>query len=62
MSASIAAHAGEAFHTTRSEGMGLGLFLAHAVVARFRGAIELNNEEGGGLKTVMRVPLEGWRI
>lgn len=57
----MATHAGRAFQTTRQDGMGLGLFLAHAVVERFQGRIALNNHPRGGLLTIMTIPLAGWR-
>lgn len=38
-------------------GMGLGLFLSHAIVERFGGSVNLFNREGGGITTQIVVPL-----
>jgi two-component system sensor histidine kinase RegB len=51
-------NAGRAFVTTRPEGTGIGLFLAHAAVERFGGRIVLANREGGGALTRVVLPLE----
>ncbi|MFG1490884.1 HAMP domain-containing sensor histidine kinase, partial [Oceanospirillum sp. HFRX-1_2] len=37
----IAAHLGEAFISTKEEGMGIGLFLTHATINRFQGTVRL---------------------
>lgn len=50
--------AGRAFVTTRAEGTGIGLFLAHAAVERLGGRIVLANREGGGAVTRIELPLE----
>ena len=50
--------AGRAFVTTRAEGTGIGLFLAHAAVERLGGRIVLANREGGGAVTRVELPLE----
>ncbi len=50
--------AGRAFVTTRAEGTGIGLFLAHAVVERLGGRIVLANRSGGGAVTRVELPLE----
>lgn len=50
--------AGRAFVTTRSEGTGIGLFLAHAAVERLGGRIALANREDGGAVTRVELPLE----
>ncbi|MDR2239167.1 MAG: sensor histidine kinase [Zoogloeaceae bacterium] len=50
--------AGRAFVTTREEGTGIGLFLAHAAVERLGGRIALINREGGGAITRVELPLE----
>jgi two-component system sensor histidine kinase RegB len=50
--------AGRAFVTTRAEGTGIGLFLAHAAVERLGGRIVLANRAGGGAVTRVELPLE----
>ena len=50
--------AGRAFVTTRTEGTGIGLFLAHAAVERLGGRIALASREGGGAVTRIELPLE----
>jgi two-component system sensor histidine kinase RegB len=50
--------AGRAFITTRPEGTGIGLFLAHAAVERLGGRIVLANRDGGGAVTRVELPLE----
>ncbi|BAZ93243.1 two-component sensor histidine kinase [Thiohalobacter sp. COW1] len=42
--------------TTKPEGMGLGLFLAHAVISRLGGYVTLFNRDGGGLCTRIQLP------
>ncbi|MDZ4202040.1 MAG: GerAB/ArcD/ProY family transporter [Gallionella sp.] len=51
--------AGSAFFTTKSEGRGLGLFLANATVERMGGTVRLFNREGGGATTELTLPLDG---
>lgn len=51
--------AGRAFVTTRAEGTGIGLFLAHAAVERLGGRIVLADRDGGGAVTRVELPLEG---
>ena len=53
--------AGRAFVTTREEGTGIGLFLAHAAVERLGGRIVLANRDGGGAVTRIELPLENIR-
>jgi two-component system sensor histidine kinase RegB len=53
--------AGRAFVTTREEGTGIGLFLAHAAVERLGGRIVLANRDGGGAVTRVELPLENIR-
>lgn len=50
--------AGRAFVSTREEGSGIGLFLAHAVVERLGGRIRLARREGGGAVTRVELPLD----
>jgi two-component system sensor histidine kinase RegB len=49
--------AGRAFVTTRDQGTGIGLFLAHAAVERFGGRLSLANRAGGGALTRVELPL-----
>lgn len=51
--------AGSAFFTTKSEGRGLGLFLANATVERLGGTVRLFNREAGGATTQLILPLAG---
>ena len=50
-------NAGKAFFTTKSDGLGLGLFLVQAVIKRFDGSLKLLNREGGGACTRIELPL-----
>jgi len=51
--------AGEPFFSTKGpdEGLGLGLFLAHATIQRFGGMVRLSNREGGGACAHLVLPL-----
>jgi two-component system sensor histidine kinase RegB len=51
--------AGTAFFTTKApgQGLGLGLFLAHATLRRFGGQVQLFNRAGGGACTRLTLPL-----
>lgn len=42
----IAEHIGKPFFTTKSKGMGLGLFLSHAAIERHQGTIKMIQENG----------------
>ena len=55
---SVLLDAGRAFVTTRAEGTGIGLFLAHAAVERFGGRIVLAQRDGGGAVTRVELPLD----
>ena len=44
--------------STKDTGMGLGLFLAFAVIERFGGAVEMLSREGGGLCCMVELPLQ----
>lgn len=59
MPPSTLSHAGEPFFTTKQpgEGMGLGLFLTRAVLARLGGEMLLQSTPGGGTTAVLRLPL-----
>jgi two-component system sensor histidine kinase RegB len=56
--------AGQAFFTTKApgQGLGLGLFLAHATLSRFGGHVHLYNREGGGVCTRLVLPLSSLRV
>ncbi|MDX1251212.1 MAG: HAMP domain-containing histidine kinase [Gammaproteobacteria bacterium] len=55
----IQAQAGKALFTTKEpgQGLGMGLFLAHAAIGRFGGSVQLSNREGGGACTRLVLPL-----
>lgn len=44
------------FFTTRAKGTGLGLFVAHAIVQRHRGSIEVQSQLGKGTKFLISLP------
>ncbi len=44
--------------SSKQQGLGLGLFLAHATIKRLGGNITLFNREGGGVCTLISLPLE----
>lgn len=56
--ARVPLRAGRAFVTTRQDGAGIGLFLAHAAIERFGGCITLCNREDGGAITRIELPLK----
>ena len=49
--------AGSAFFTTKTEGHGLGLFLANATIERMGGKVRLFNREQGGATTEIILPI-----
>ncbi|MFA7279836.1 MAG: ATP-binding protein [Sterolibacterium sp.] len=53
--AALLQHAGQEFFSTRPEGVGIGLFLAHATIIRHGGNISIEARTGGG--TLVRVDL-----
>lgn len=57
LSEEVALKAGSAFFTTKSEGRGLGLFLANATLERLGGTVRLYNREGGGATTELTLPV-----
>lgn len=57
LSEEAALKAGSAFFTTKHEGRGLGLFLANATIERLGGTVRLFNREGGGVSTVVGLPI-----
>ncbi|GAB4510124.1 MAG: ATP-binding protein [Sulfuricaulis sp.] len=56
--------AGQPFFTTKApgQGLGLGLFLAHATLRRFGGSVQMYNREGGGVCTQLVLPLANLRV
>ena len=46
-----------AIDSTESEGLGIGLFLAHSVIRRFGGNVNMVNRTGGGSITAVKLPL-----
>jgi two-component system sensor histidine kinase RegB len=53
----VAGKAGSAFFTTKSEGRGLGLYLANATIERRGGSIRLFNRAQGGATTEIILPV-----
>lgn len=60
ISATVAAHAGDAFFTTKAPGggLGIGLFLTNATIERLGGAVRLFNRDGGGACARVTLPLQ----
>lgn len=56
MSEDTLARALDPFFTTRSDGMGLGLFLARTVADALGGALSLQSSEGEGTTATLRIP------
>jgi two-component system sensor histidine kinase RegB len=56
--AALLQRAGQEFFSTRPEGMGIGLFLAHAAVARHGGSISIEARTGGGTLARVDLPLK----
>lgn len=54
---SIADQLGETFVSTKSKGLGIGLFLTHATINRFGGGVSLYNHPEGGTLTEVVLPL-----
>lgn len=53
---SIADQLGDTFISTKTKGMGIGLFLTHATINRFGGGVSLYNHEEGGALTEVKLP------
>ncbi|MDI5920485.1 ATP-binding protein [Halomonas sp. LR5S13] len=53
---SIADQLGETFVSTKSRGLGIGLFLTHATINRFGGGVSLYNHPEGGTLTEVTLP------
>ena len=47
--------------STKSKGMGLGLFLSHSTINRFGGSLRLSNASDGGTITQINIPLSDSR-
>ena len=45
------------FYTTRPKGTGLGLFVAHAIVQRHRGSLEVQSRPGEGTRFQILLPM-----
>lgn len=56
---SIADQLGETFVSTKSKGMGIGLFLTHATINRLGGGVSLYNHPTGGTLTEVILPRQG---
>lgn len=54
----IAERLGQTFLSTKSKGLGLGLFLTHATINRLGGTVHLYNHKHGGTLTEVRVPVK----
>ncbi|OGI44406.1 MAG: hypothetical protein A2150_00215 [Candidatus Muproteobacteria bacterium RBG_16_64_11] len=57
LSPELASVAGKPFVTTKSEGLGLGLFLAYSTFSHFGGEVRLLNRDGGGVVCRLHLPL-----
>ena len=49
---------GQQGFSTKAHGLGLGLYLSHAVIERLGGVVKLYNHEGGGLCTHIELPVK----
>ena len=58
----LAGSAGQAILTTKSDGLGLGLFLAYTTLQRFGGEVRLTNRDGGGVLCRLTLPLIALRV
>ncbi len=57
LDAMIQAHAGKQTYSSKSQGLGLGLFLAHASIERLGGKVFLSNRQQGGALVTVCLPL-----
>lgn len=57
LSAETTAFVGKTLYSTKQQGLGLGLFLAHAAIERMGGNVMLFNRQGGGVCTRIILPL-----
>jgi len=58
MATALLQQAGREFFSTRPEGAGIGLFLAHAAIARHAGSISIEARDGGGALIRVELPLQ----
>ena len=58
----VQASAGAPFLTTKSDGLGLGLFLAYTTFSRFGGDVRLMQREGGGVLCRLTLPLAALKV
>jgi two-component system sensor histidine kinase RegB len=58
----VQASAGEPFLTTKSDGLGLGLFLAYTTFSRFGGDVRLMQRDGGGVLCRLTLPLATLKV
>ncbi|MGE5181498.1 MAG: ATP-binding protein [Acidobacteriota bacterium] len=60
MSSDVLARIGEPFYTTKApgRGMGLGLFLARAVIEGVGGGLDIDSAAGGGTSVHVRLPID----
>ncbi len=47
------------FHTTKSNGNGLGLFIVRNIVREYNGKIEVNSSRGMGTTITILLPVDG---
>jgi PAS domain S-box-containing protein len=50
-------HIFDPFYSTKSEGMGLGLFVSHNIVEQIKGQIEVESQVGQGCEFTVRLPV-----
>jgi len=62
LSPNIADLAGGTIHSTKQDGLGLGLFLTYATLERLGGKVQLYDREGGGVLCQVRLPLTNIQI
>jgi two-component system sensor histidine kinase RegB len=58
----VQANPGEPFLTTKSDGLGLGLFLAYTTFSRFGGDVRLMPRDGGGTLCRLTLPLATLKV
>ena len=50
-------HLFEPFHTTKSEGQGLGLFAAKHIIEMHQGTVEIQSTKGSGATVIVKLPV-----